>query len=120
MEPALFLMDVRIITATLAPGPPVNSPPLELSGTIGDHMMTLLPLAQGLFDRMGMVNLVSHNFPSLFFPTHFKKVADSHCEFFDSYLKVFDFQTVGGFSFLFLLLVANLIPLWSDNILCII
>ena len=55
-----------------------------------------------------------------FFPTHFKKVADSHCEFFDSYLKVFDFQTVGGFSFLFLLLVANLIPLWSDNILCII
>lgn len=73
MEPALFLMDVRIITATLAPGPPVNSPPLELSGTIGDHMMTLLPLAQGLFDPMGMVNLVSHNFSSLFFPTHFRK-----------------------------------------------
>ena len=56
----------------------------------------------------------------IFFFTHFKKVADSHCKFFDSYLKVFDFQIVRGFSFLFLLLIANLIPLWSDNILCII
>lgn len=67
MEPALFLMDVRIITGAFG-----SRSPCELStlGAEWDHWWPHddpLPLAQGLFDPMGMVNLVVTTFPLFFF-----------------------------------------------------